>query len=211
MDSSTLVGGSVTGIAAVLGGANRGFEELEHLRTICRVEAVYAVNDAAAEYPGDLAAFVTLHPEKLLPWTSQSNGVSDPGWLARRAYVDKQHKTCEVIAHEAHPGVTRVVDYRWPGMVASGSSGLFAVKVALEKFERVVCCGVPMDANRNHFFSAEPWHEVNSFWEAWSEQAYVHIKDCVRSMSGRTAQLLGMPTKEFLAGGMPAQAESGML
>ncbi len=190
-------------IAAVLGSSNRAFEELEYLRTIAKVDAVFAVNDAAAQYQGDLAAFVTLHPEKLVPWTTNA-GVTHPGWLATRAYVDKLHKTCEVIAHEAHPGVTRVVDYRWPGMVGSGSSGLFAVKVALEKFERVVCCGVPMDANRNHFDSDEPWFEVDSFWEAWSEQAYVHIKDRVRSMSGRTAQLLGMPTKEFLAGGMPA-------
>lgn len=189
----------MTGIAAVLGGAAGGFEELEYLRTLCRVEAVYAVNDAAADYPGDLAAFVTLHPEKL------------PHWLSIRARVDNLHKTCEVVSHEAKPGVTRVVDYRWPGMQASGSSGLFAVKVALERFERVVCCGIPMDADRNHYFSAEPWYEVGSFWEAWCEQAYMHIKDRVRSMSGRTAQLLGMPTKEFLAGGMPAQAESGML
>jgi len=190
-------------IAAVLGSSNRAFEELEYLRTIAKVDAVFAVNDAAAQYQGDLAAFVTLHPEKLVPWTTNA-GVRHPGWLSIRSHVDKLHKTCEIIAHEAGPGVTRVVDYCWPGMVASGSSGLFAVKVALEKFERVVCCGVPMDANRNHFDSVEPWYEVNSFWETWCEQAYVHIKDRVRSMSGRTAQLLGMPTKEFLAGGMPA-------
>lgn len=179
-------------LAAVLGGATNGLAELVHLRTLAPVNAVYAVNDAAAEYPGDLAAFVTLHPEKL------------DAWLSIRNRVDNLHKTCEVIAHEAHPRVTRVVDYRWPGMNASGSSGLFAVKVALESFDRVVLCGVPMDAMRAHYNNTLPWFEVDSFWPAW-EIALPYIKDRVRSMSGATAQLLGMPTKEFLhpAGGMP--------
>jgi hypothetical protein len=172
-------------IVAVLGSATNGLAELAHLRTLAPVSAVYAVNDAAAEYPGDLAAFVTLHPEKL------------DAWLSIRNRVDNLHKTCEVIAHEAHPRVTRVVDYRWPGMNASGSSGLFAVKVALESQPLpVVLCGVPMDAMRAHYNNTLPWFEVDSFWNAWTV-ALPHIKDRVRSMSGATAQLLGMPTKEF--------------
>lgn len=174
-------------IAAVLGSATNGFAELETLRTLAPVAGVYAVNDAAAEYPGPLDAFVTLHPEKL------------PEWVAKRSYVDSSHK-CEYIAHCEGPLVTRVVDYRWPGMSASGSSGLFAVKVALEKPEqRVVLCGVPMDAMRAHYNNALPWFEVDSFWAAWST-ALPYIKDRVRSMSGHTAQLLGMPTREFLQG-----------
>lgn len=182
----------MSGIAAVLGGATRGAEELATLRTLCRVDAVFAVNDAAAAYTGaDLEAFVTLHPEKL------------PQWLALRANVDNLHKP-DIVAHCEGPLVTRVVDYRWPGMDTSGSSGLFAVKVALEKYDRVVLCGVPMDVMRAHFFDSAPWFEVDSFWDAW-HVALPYIKDRVRSMSGRTANLLGMPTKEFLAGGIPAQ------
>ena len=172
-------------IAAVLGSATNGLAELETLRSLATVSAVYAVNDAAACYSGPLDAFVTLHPEKL------------PEWVALRSYVDSSHK-CEYIAHCEGPLVTRVVDYRWPGMNASGSSGLFAVKVALEKPEnKVVLCGVPMDAMRAHFNNTLPWFEVDSFWSAWTI-ALPYIKDRVRSMSGRTAQLLGMPTREFL-------------
>lgn len=179
-------------LAAVLGGATRGREELDHLRTLAQVDAVFGVNDAGAEYPGELAAFVTLHPEKL------------DAWLSIRTNVDKLHKPCEIVSHEAHPRVTRVVDYRWPGMNGSGSSGLFAAKVALESFDKVVLCGVPMDVMRAHYFNSAPWWEVDSFWPAW-QVALPYIKDRVRSMSGATAQLLGMPTKEFLAGGTPAQ------
>lgn len=173
-------------LAAVLGGATNGLAELTTLRGLCTVGAVFACNDAAADYDGELAAFVTLHPEHL------------PKWLSRRTAP-----TLEVVAHEDKPGVTRVVDYRWPGMNASGSSGLFTAKIALESFERVVLCGVPMEAGRAHYNDAAPWTEVDAFWDAWNI-ARPRLTN-VRSMSGRTAQLLGMPTREFLhpAGGMP--------
>lgn len=171
-------------IAAVLGSATNGLAELATLRSLARVDAVFAVNDAAADYAGELAAFVTLHPEHL------------PRWLAKRSAP-----TFEVVAHEIAPGVTRIADYRWPGMNASGSSGLFAVKIALERFDRVVLCGVPMEAARAHYFDAAPWSEVELFWDAW-RIALPYLSN-VRSMSGRTAQLLGMPTREFLAGGTP--------
>lgn len=162
-------------IAAVLGGATGGLDEL---RSIGPVDAVLAVNDAAADFSGAIVAFVTLHPEHL------------PRWLgARRAagYPDPR----AVIAHEAAPLVTRVVDYRFPGMESSGSSGLFAVKVALEQFDRVVLCGIPMDAHRGHYFDRAIWNDFVSFREAW-RIALPHLKN-VRSCSGWTAQLLGTP------------------
>lgn len=159
-------------IAAVLGGASGGFDELAALGP---VDAVYAVNDAASEYPGELAAFVTLHPEKLHKWLPLRSA-----------------PTGEVIAHEAHPLVTRAVDYRFPGMNASGSSGLFATKIALEAgADRVVLCGVPMDAVRAHYFDPTAWSEVEAFRDAW-HIALPHLSK-VRSMSGWTAELLGKP------------------
>lgn len=186
-------------VAAVLGGASGNLDELAALRAMVNVDAVFAVNDAAAEYAGDdLAAFVTLHFEKL------------PTWLEKRRSLGLTAPR-EVIGHEQQPLVTRVVDYRWPGMNASGSSGLFAVKVALEQYDRVVLCGVPMDATRGHYFTDQPWHEVNGFFSGW-EIALEFIKDRVRSMSGWTAEKLGRPDFEFLhpAGGIPV-LNSGML
>lgn len=179
-------------VAAVLGGASGGYEELATLRDMADVVAVYAVNDAAADYEGELAAFVTLHPEKL------------PGWLAARRDAGRPEPR-EVIAHEQKAHVTRVVDYRWPGMTSSGSSGLFAAKIAMETQPYpVVLCGVPMDANRAHYFNFATWNDVNGFFRGW-EAAHQFIKDRVRSMSGWTAEFLGRPTPEFLtpAGGMP--------
>lgn len=185
-------------VAAVLGGAAGGLNELAQLRAMATVDAVFAINDAACDYDGYLAAFVTLHPEFLL---------DGKAWLTKRRAAGRSEPR-EVIAHEMKPGVTRVVDYLWPGMNASGSSGLFAAKVALEQFDRVVLCGVPMQAERAHYFDAAPWHDVNGFTDAW-RIALPHLAN-VRSMSGWTAELLGRPDSSFLrpfvthpAGGTP--------
>lgn len=162
------------GVAAVLGGASGGLAELASVQ----FDAVFAVNDAAAEYAGELAEFVTLHPEKLPQWITQRRtlGLSEPG---------------EVVAHVEAPHVTVVDDYRWPGMNASGSSGLFAVKRALLRFDRVILCGVPMQASRAHYFNSAAWDEVEAFRDAWTI-ARPFLKN-VRSCSGWTAELLGTP------------------
>jgi hypothetical protein len=85
-------------------------------------------------------------------------------------------------------------------MNASGSSGLFAVKVAMEAgYDRIILAGVPMQVEGAHFFNASPWGEVGSFTEAW-KIALPRIAPHVRSMSGWTKDLLGYPSFEWLAG-----------
>lgn len=165
------------GITVVLGGASGAWDELVRASQIAPVRYIFAVNDAAMHYPGRLDAFVTLHPEKL------------PGWLGARQTADLP-RPAAVIAHAPHDMVTEVVDYKWPEQQSSGSSGLFATKIALERTDLpVVLCGVPMDASRAHFFNGQPWDEVNQFRDAW-EQVKPRLTR-VRSMSGWTASLLG--------------------
>lgn len=165
------------GIAVVLGGAAGGWDELSRASAIQPIRYLVAVNDAACHYPGHLDAFVTLHPEKLSGWLGarRTAGLPEPG---------------AVIAHTAAPHVTEVVNYQWPGQTGSGSSGLFATKIALERTALpVVLCGVPMQAERAHFFNDQPWTDVDQFRAAW-----VAMKGRLgraRSMSGWTADLLG--------------------
>jgi hypothetical protein len=87
-------------------------------------------------------------------------------------------------------------------MNASGSSGLFAVKVALEAgAERVVLAGVPLVASARHVERpVGPWHERDSFVDAW-HIAEPHIAGRVKSMSGWTREFLGSVTEDWLAGG----------
>lgn len=167
------------GIAVVLGGAAGAWDELARASQIQPVRHIFAVNDAAMHYPGHIDAFVTLHPEKL------------SGWLGARRTASLP-EPASVIGHAPHELVTEVVDYQWPGQPGSGSSGLFAAKIALERTALpVVLCGVPMQADRAHFFNDQPWDEVKQFIASWEWAASRGLLDRVRSMSGWTAELLG--------------------
>lgn len=100
------------------------------------------------------------------------------------------------------PAVTGFTDYLFPGQTSSGTSGLFALKVALIDlgFDRAVLCGMPMRDDGAHLRDAnEPWLGETMHWAGWLE-AYPQIKARARSMGGRTAELLGRPTAEWVAG-----------
>lgn len=180
----------------IVGGAACVWQDLAAAEKLVDFDIVIAVNDAGAAFPGIVDYWVTLHPEHF------------PAWLKARAdrgYAPPLH----TVAHEGHSGIGRrngiatsmLWPYTWPG-----SSGLFAVEFALKFLEarKIVLCGVPMD-KRQHFPGAlmhpDPnrvWIGADGFWTAW-QPAVEHMKDRVRSMSGRTRDLLGEPTRQWLA------------
>jgi hypothetical protein len=86
------------------------------------------------------------------------------------------------------------------GETDGGSSGLFALKVALVDlgYDRAVLCGIPMDTQK-HFFGGDDWRSATSHRLGW-EQAFPVIKDKVRSLSGYTERKFGRPTVEWVAG-----------
>jgi hypothetical protein len=172
----------------VIGGAACVWEDVEAALSLSEFDGVIACNDAGADWAGKLDAWVSLHPEKFPVWQRkrEANG------YARAALH---------IGHKIDPSVDRVVDYRWPGMKGSGSSGLYAAKVALELgFDRIVLCGVPMEAAQAHYFDRKTWNAVQGFKPAWLT-ARPHIANAVRSMSGWSAQFVGKPSENWLTGG----------
>jgi hypothetical protein len=172
----------------ILGGARSVWDDAAAATALAEPDAVFAVNDIGTRWAGPVRAWCTLHPEHMARWRAER---------ARRGFP----AAFEHVGHETgQPGIDRVTGYLWPGMNASGSSGLFAVKVAMEsEFDRIILAGVPMQAEGAHFFNASPWGEVASFIEAW-KIAMPLIAPHVRSMSGWTRQLLGCPSAEWLAG-----------
>jgi len=175
-------------IALVLGGASCVWDDATAAMELVEPDAVFAVNDIGARWAGPLVGWVTLHPEKMAGWRSER---------ARRGFPAAR----EHVGHElGQPGIDRATSYLWPDMNASGSSGLFAVKVAMEAgFDRIILAGIPMQAAGAHFFNSAPWGEVGAFTEAW-KTALPRIAPLVRSMSGWTAQLLGKPDRNWLEG-----------
>jgi hypothetical protein len=179
--------------ALIIGGANCLWDDIEAAREFGPFHAVIAVNDAGWDYPGHVDIWASLHPEHFLEWAKkrEANGYSQAGM-----YVG--HKGSTIEGRRNHMPLDYVTDYRWPPMSGSGSSGLFAVKVALEHgYDRNILCGVPMMRGNAHFFDGKPWDAVDSFTEAW-KQAFRFYSESTRSMSGWTASLLGKPTPDWL-------------
>lgn len=168
-------------LAAVLGGARGVWAELAELEAMIgrRPDLIVATNDAGVVYPGRLDAWATLHHERFAEWRRRRTGNTD-----YRAFIHAPH-----VAVQAD-----VVPDRW-----SGSSGLYAAQVALSHLgaRGVVLCGVPLDADRAHFFNGAPWTDADVFRRGF-EAALPVIRETVRSMSGWTRDLLGFPDPQWL-------------
>jgi len=175
--------------ALVLGGGEGVWDE------VLAVEEMYGrqwdglvigVNDVASHWPRDLDHWCTLHPEKLPAWKQVRKQYGFPGdylvWGRREQLVDRMIRP-------------------WGG----GSSGLLAVTVAYALgCQRVVLCGVPM-TDTPHFHESfvhqrkGVWGSSNTHWRVWKMMEH-RMQGWVKSMSGRTKELLGAPTAAWLEG-----------
>lgn len=174
--------------ALVLGGADCVWRDVGDALNLGEFDGIVACNDAGVHWPGPLDAWCSLHSSSLKLWA------------ARRARLGLPPHPV-LYGHEGArtPGSPyRFTDHRFPGQDRSGSSGLFALKVALIDlgFDKAVLCGVPMEQSGAHFFDARAWRGAESHRKGW-EQALPQIKDRARSMSGWTRKMLGAPTVEW--------------
>ena len=151
---------------------------------------VVAVNDIGVHWPGEIDAWASLHPEKFKRWVLERREKGHPdGYFTWGSGAKKSGKVDRTIK-------------TWAG----GSSGMLGVTVALDglKVERVVLAGVPMD-KQPHFAEStvhsgtRAWGSADGHWKWWkSDRALPKMEGKVKSMSGRTAELLGEPTVEWL-------------
>ena len=181
-------------VALVIGGARDTWPEVERAFREFSVDRIVAINQAVADYVGYIDAAVSLHPVKLQGWLDSRS----------RARATGAFSIGHIVSFKDHDGlikypVTDVVPYLWWGMTKSGSSGLYAVKVAMKLLgaNKIILAGVPMDAGP-HYYNGRPWGVPMDFREGW-EQAMPYIKDTVRSYSGWTKELLGEPTQEWIS------------
>jgi hypothetical protein len=178
-------------IAIIVCGGGDPFVELAQAVATCasanKKFELFAGNDMIAEFSGDIDHALTLHPDKLsVCWTGprRTKGYPLPG---------------RVWAHRPYSGVS---DWTrdW-----SGSTGLFAVKVARELgFVHILLCGVHMSEDSGHFIRKAPWVHANGFRRGW-EMRLPQLRPYVRSFGGWTEQTFGRPTVEWLAGDIEDQ------
>jgi hypothetical protein len=173
--------GPVNSLALVVGGSQFVWEDALAALVLATPDAVFVINDMIPRWPGPIHA-VTLHPDKL------------PGWLGQRD-ANGFEPPASVWAHRRDRNATHVAD-DW-----QGSSGLFAVKIALfeQRYRNVLLAGVPMDRTLPHFVRGRPWSSASAFLKGWRLHMAA-IKSRTRSMGGWTAEQLGWPSNEWLAG-----------
>ena len=158
--------------ALILGGGSCVWDDIRALGTWDGL--VIAVNDVGCVYPYPVDHWCSLHAEKLAGWALERKG---------RGF----DMTFTTWTRPEREGADRQLA-GW----SSGSSGMFAVGVALELgAESVVLAGVPMEP-RPHFFDATAWTDFANYRGAWEKRAD-RLRGRVYSMSGWTRDLLSGP------------------
>jgi hypothetical protein len=169
-------------IALVLGGAPSVWTDLAAAKAMLAGQRhlIVAANLAGIHHQGPLDAWATLHPEHLDEWTEAR------GQGGYRVFSPA--KVCDCVDVEVAPE-------RW-----NGSSGLYALQIALEQMNAsaAILCGVPMEQAAGHFLTGGPWAPVTSYRQAFAAALPIH-GGRVRSMGGWTADLFGTPSPAWIA------------
>jgi hypothetical protein len=168
-------------IALVLGCAENVWADAASILSRCTPDAVFAVKDMIARWPLRIDYGVTLHPDRTDEYMRDRNRRNWPCNFS-------------VWSHRRHTSMTvHKVTPDW-----AGSSGLFAVKIALEEgFDGVVLAGVPMEAEFGHVRRHQTWGAAKTFRNGWLHRVD-QLKPHVRSMSGWTREIFGEPTPHWI-------------
>ncbi len=179
-------------IALVVGSASCLWDDVSAAKSLCKFDAVYCVNETGIQWPEAFDVWATLHPEFMGDYKAQRASRGLPNGYQVVAPPDKELGTVG-----KNLKADRRISYLYPGMNSSASSGGYAAKVALEDgHDRVVLAGVPMN-NSEHFRRGEAWSQCGAFTIGF-EQSVPFFAGRVRSMSGRSKELLGAPSAGWL-------------
>jgi SAM-dependent methyltransferase len=177
--------------ALILGGAKCVWDDVRRVESMLGRPwngLVIAVNDVGCVWPRRLDHWCSLHAEKFGKWETARRKNGHPGQY--ETWGSRQKKK---VGRNVQP---------WGG----GSSGLFAVTVAVDHLECsvVILCGVPMDKQPHFPESLEhqptrAWNSAEGHWRTWKKDTVQRrMLGKVRSMSGRTRDMLGEPDCEWL-------------
>ncbi len=186
-------------IALVVGSAACIWDDVKAAQELCEFDAVCCVKRAGIAWPEKFDVWATLHPEFMDDYEARRKAAGLPA-----GYEIVAPPPNEVGMHGKKGNIARREPYCWPGMNASPGSGIYGIKVMLSLGYRVVAAGIPMN-NEPHFLKHETWGEGNwnglDAFERGFKESIPHMMGNVRSMSGRTREILGFPDPTWLAEG----------
>lgn len=171
----------------ILGGASCVWTDAANALLLGKFDLIIAINDIGTRWSDAIDTWCTLHPDKMAGWRADRKRVG---------YPNAGHH----VGHIPAEGIDEGREYRFSGQPSSGSSGLFAVKIAMDEgCDRIVLAGVPMAAEQGHHDSGKAWDECPAYLPAW-QWALPILRNKVKSLSGWTAKTLGRPDAEWLNG-----------
>lgn len=167
-------------IALILGCGECVWDDAKRALSLCTPDAIFAVKDMMVRWPLRIDYGITLHPDRtdqyLRDRKLRGYKLGFEIWAHRQFGSQFQHKTMN----------------DW-----SGSSGLFAVKVAREQGFVSLLAGVPMDAQYGHITRKEAWGAANLFRNGWNHRQK-ELAPIVRSVSGWTMETFGKPDQKWI-------------
>jgi hypothetical protein len=114
-------------------------------------------------------------------------------------YIGNKRNKRGVITHSITKG--NGVDIVWGINDTSGTSSCVAVKIALLLgYRKIVLCGVPMDNSGHYYDPKDSNKNKSSMFEKSSFEPWVKMvqNDKIKSISGRTKELFGEPTRGWV-------------
>jgi hypothetical protein len=206
--------------AIILGGAESVWDDVDALEELWGRRPwdgiTIAVNDIACHRPRRRSDWIildegfsidhwcTLHPEKLADWMALRDRNGLPAGY--RTWSHKREPYHSIRGRE-------FIDHTLPIKRETLSSGLFACYVAKELGVEGYLCGIPMTSTPHFAGSREheagvAWVSAAPFWDAWLAAFARGELSHIRSMSGRTRELLGAPTPPPPSRVLPGAAAS---
>lgn len=186
---------SSDGILIILGGGKTVWDDYKRAKKLIgdRGYEIMCVNDIAIQFKAEpIQHCVSLH---------KGFAVAVRALRKERSMLEHVHTHCHKHGSQ--------IDFVWDIPNVGGTSGLFAVKVAMVLgYKKIIVCGAPMDGTGHYFDPNDAnenlttkFHDKSNImvWRQLREQGRHRVAEKrVRSMSGRTRNVLGEPTEEWL-------------
>lgn len=157
---------------------------------------VYCIGRSYLEYPGPIDHWGDVDCEASYSWAENLEAEPKNGRVLRHTLSDKKQRGFDVSWDIVGDIPWDTSDIMW-----HGSTALFAVLTCLEMgYEKIIMAGTPLDSKGHWYYPPENlgprW--TGETYQAWFEFAETERAKQVRSMSGYTKTLLGMPSKEWI-------------